>query len=289
MGGARAVTRAIPEHRPAASVLVAPAKLTVSLKVVARRVDGYHDIDAEMVTLDLFDRLVVDPARSGVEVVAAPGARAEALTCGPDNLVPRALAAAGRTAWVRVEKHIPVGGGLGGGSADAAAILRWAGVGDLSVAAALGGDVPFCTIGGRARVQGIGERVTPLAYEHREFVLLVPPFGVDTAAAYRRWDALAAQGGGRICEPGEANTLTQAALAVEPRLATWRDLLGERTGRTPLLAGSGSTWFVEGSAEALRVGDREVLAWGREQGRLIPVRTVPAGWTGPGPGGAPEE
>ncbi len=289
MGGARAVTRATSGHRLTGSVLVAPAKLTVSLKVVARRVDGYHDIDAEMVTLDLFDRLVVDPARSGVEVVAVPGARAEALTCGPDNLVPRALAAAGRTAWVRVHKHIPVGGGLGGGSADAAAILRWAGVADLSVAAALGGDVPFCTIGGRARVQGIGERVTPLAYEHREFVLLVPPFGVDTAAAYRRWDALAAEGGGRICESGEANSLTQAALAVEPRLAAWRDLLGERTGKTPVLAGSGSTWFVEGSAEALGVGNREVLACGREQGRLIPVRTVPAGWTGPGSDGAPED
>ncbi len=283
------MTRETSRHRRAVEVLVAPAKLTVSLKVIGRRADGYHDIDAEMVTLDLFDRLVVDPGRNGVEIAPAPGARADALTCGPDNLVARALAAAGRTAGVRVDKRIPVGGGLGGGSADAAAILRWAGVGDLAVAAALGGDVPFCTLGGRALVEGIGERVTPLVYEQREFVLLVPPFGVDTAAAYRCWDELEAGGSRRTDGSREVNALTEAALAVEPRLATWRDLLGERTGKAPVLAGSGSTWFVEGSAEELHVGDREVLACGRDQGRLIPVRTVPAGWAGPGPGGAPEE
>lgn len=265
-----------------ATVLVAPAKLTVSLKVVARRLDGYHDIEAEMVAVDLFDRLVVDPGGDGIEVVAGPGTRAERLSCGPDNLVSRALALAERTAGVRVEKRVPVGGGLGGGSADAAAILRWAGVDDLATAARLGGDVPFCVRGGRALVEGIGERVTPLAYLERSFVLLVPPFGVDTAAVYRRWDELGGPAG-----RGERNELTQAALCAEPRLALWRDLLGSATGRTPSLAGSGSTWFVEGSAEELGVAGRAVLGRGREEGRLIPVRTVPAGWAGPGPGGAP--
>ncbi len=262
------------------TVLVAPAKLTVRLEVLGRRLDGYHDLDAEMVALDLFDTLVVRPGADGLEVVPLPGARAEELSSGPDNLVARALAAVGRRAAVRVEKRIPVGGGLGGGSADAGAILRWAGVEDLSLAASLGGDVPFCTVGGRARVEGIGARVTPLAYVRRSYVLLVPPFGVDTAAVYRRWDALAAQE-----EPGPRtegqNQLTRAALDVEPRLAAWRDLLGEATGRTPVLAGSGSTWFVEGSLEGLEAGRGEILALGGEQGRLIPVRTVPAGWAGP--------
>ena len=282
------MTRGASRRLPPAAVLVAPAKLTVSLQVVARRLDGYHDIDAEMVTLDLFDRLVVEPESSGIEVVAAPGTRAEGLTCAEDNLVARALAASGRTAWVRVDKRIPVGGGLGGGSADAGAILRWAGVDDPAVAATLGGDVPFCTVGGRARVEGVGERVTPLAYEQREFVLLIPPFGVDTAAVYRCWDELALADGGRSASR-ETNGLTEAALVVEPRLAPWRDLLGERTSKTPVLAGSGSTWFVEGSAEGLGVGRGDVLARGHEVGRLIPVRTVPAGWAGPGPGEHPGE
>lgn len=270
-----------------ALVLVAPAKLTVTLEVVGRRPDGYHDIDAEMVTLDLCDRLVVDPDGDGLEVVAAPDARADGLPRGPGNLVCRALAVAGRRAGVRVEKRIPVGGGLGGGSADAAAILRWAGMDDLEVAATLGGDVPFCTVGGRARVEGIGERVTPLAYVQRDFVLLVPPFGVDTAAVYRRWDDLAA--GGETGRSAGPNQLTPAALEVEPRLMAWRDLLAEASGGTPVLAGSGSTWFVEGSVEELGMPPREVLVLGREAGRLIPVRTVPAGWAGDGAGGqAPE-
>jgi 4-diphosphocytidyl-2-C-methyl-D-erythritol kinase len=278
-------------ERDGAAVLIAPAKLTTSLRVLGRRADGYHDIDAEMVTVDLVDRLVVDPRSAcvRVEIVAAPGARADHLATGPENLVSRALSAAGRRAAVRVEKCIPVGGGLGGGSADAAAILRWAGVEDLAVAAALGGDVPFCTVGGRARVGGIGERVTPLPHEHRDFVLLVPPFGVDTGAAYRRWDALAPGSvGDRDGSAADRNDLTRAALDVEPRLAAWRDALGEATGRSPALAGSGSTWFVEGSADGLGVLGRDVLVLGRDEGRLIPVRTVPAGWTGEGTGGAPE-
>lgn len=270
------------------AALVAPAKLTVSLEVSGRRADGYHDIVAEMVTLDLFDHLVVDPDGDGLEIVAAPGARAEGLTSGPANLIARALDAVGRRAAVRVEKHIPLGGGLGGGSADAAAILRWAGVDDVTIAASLGGDVPFCAVGGRARVEGIGERVTPLPYRRADFVLLVPPFGVDTAAVYRRWDQL--HGGGR--DEGRRNgrnELTRAALDVEPRLAAWEELFAERTGRSPTLAGSGSTWFVEGSAGDVGLEDGEVLLLGREEGRLIPVRTVPAGWAGPGTGGAPED
>src|SRR5207302_1227651 len=146
----------------------------------------------------------------------------------------------GRQAHVRLVKRIPPGGGLGGGSADAAAVLRWAGVADVELAASLGADVPFCLTGGRARVRGIGEMVAALPFEDRTFTLLVPPFGVSTPAVYGAWDAM----GGPT---GEANDLEAAALAVEPRLATWRDRLGEQTGRTPILAGSGSTWFVEGA------------------------------------------
>jgi len=258
--------------------LVAPAKLTVSLRVVGRRADGYHDIDAEMVTVDLCDRLLVDPAGDGVEIVAMPGARAEHLARCGDDLVSRALAAAHRRAFVRVEKHIPVGGGLGGGSADAAAVLRWAGVRDLSLAARLGGDVPFCVVGGRARVEGIGERVTPLPWLDRQFVLLVPPFGVDTAAVYARWDERSRDG--LQVPEDEPNHLTRAALDVEPRLSAWRDLLAERTARQPVLAGSGSTWFVEGAPADLCVADGERLVIGGEAGRLIAVRTVPGGWTG---------
>ncbi len=113
---------------------------------------------------------------------------------GPDNLVVRALAAVGREARVHLIKRIPPGAGLGGGSSNAAAVLRWAGCTDLDLAAQLGADVPFCLVGGRASVSGIGESVESLPYEERRFVLLLPPFGVDTAAVYRKWDELSEAG-----------------------------------------------------------------------------------------------
>lgn len=268
--------------------LVAPAKLTVSLQVTGRRPDGYHDIEAEMVTLDLFDVLEVRPGGDGLVVDARRGARAEGLAAGPENLVRRALAAAEVRASVRLEKRIPVGGGLGGGSADAAAILRWAGVEDVAVAASLGADVPFCLEGGRAAVRGIGDVVEALPFEERRYLLLVPPFSVSTAAVYHAWDEL---GTGRDARPGRAvggvfdpdgrNGLLEAALRVEPRLERWGAALAELAGAPAVLAGSGSTWWAvdagaEGSVErAVTLGDGA--------GRLIPVRTVPAGWVGPAP------
>jgi 4-diphosphocytidyl-2-C-methyl-D-erythritol kinase len=212
------------------------AKLTLSLRVTGVRGDGYHELDAEMVTIDLADELTFEEG-DGLEVSgpAAAGVPVEG------NLVQRALAAAGRRARVRLHKVIPPGAGLGGGSADAAAVLRWAGVDDLGVAGSLGADVPFCLVGGRARVRGVGEVVEPLPEEDRVFTLLVPPLHVSTPAVYAAWDRL----GGSTSEG--PNDLEPAALAVEPRLAATRDELAARTGRVPLLAGSGATWFVEGA------------------------------------------
>ena len=209
------------------TVVKAYAKLTLSLRVTGLRDDGYHLLDAEMVTLDLADELTFT---SGSNDLPA------------DNLVSRALVAAGRDdVHVDLVKRIPAGAGLGGGSADAAAVLRWAGVDDLGVAARLGADVPFCVIGGRARVRGVGEVVEPLPFESRAFTLLTPPFHVSTPAVYARWDEM----GGPSGESG--NDLEPAALSLVPELAQWRDRLGEATGLEPRLAGSGGTWSVEGA------------------------------------------
>jgi 4-diphosphocytidyl-2-C-methyl-D-erythritol kinase len=200
------------------------------------RADGFHLLDAEMITLDLTDTLTIGTG-DGL-VVDGPFA----VGAGDDNLVRRALAAVGRVAWVRLVKRIPPGGGLGGGSADAAAILRWAGVHDLEVATALGADVPFCLVGGRARVRGVGEVIEPRPCVAGEpYALLTPPVSVSTVAAYRAWDAM---GGPSAAGP---NDLEAAALVVEPSLVRWRDRLGEATGVEPVLAGSGSTWWVPGA------------------------------------------
>lgn len=222
---------------PVPDTVVAPAKLTVSLRVTGRRADGYHDIDAEMVAVDLADELTFAPG-DGLDIRDTTGGLP--VDAGLDNLVARALRAVGRTAAVTVDKRIPAGAGLGGGSADAAAVLRWAEVDDLVLAATLGADVCFCLRGGRARVTGIGDVVEPLPFEPRTYTLLTPPFGCSSPAVYRAWDEL----GGPTA--AGSNDLEPAALHVEPRLAEWRDRLGDATGRTPALAGSGSTWFVEG-------------------------------------------
>ncbi|MGH9212216.1 MAG: 4-(cytidine 5'-diphospho)-2-C-methyl-D-erythritol kinase [Acidimicrobiales bacterium] len=218
-------------------VVQAPAKLTVSLRIVGRRSDGYHLLDSEMVSIDLVDELTFTDG-DGLEVVGGP----VTLPRGDDNLVRRALRAVGRTAQVRLVNRIPPGGGLGGGSADAAAVLRWAGVvDDVGLALSLGADVPFCVRGGRARVRETGERIDPLPHADRMFTLTTPPFPCSTAEVYKVWDEL----GGPT--PAGPNDLEPAALVVEPRLVQWRDRLGEATGQTPFLAGSGSTWWVEGA------------------------------------------
>ena len=225
-------------------VVEARAKLTVSLRVTGVRADGLHLIDAEMVSLDLHDTLTFS-AGDGLEVVGAAGAPLD-----EDNLVRTALRAVGRTARVRIHKRIPAGAGLGGGSADAAAVFRWAGVDDLDLAASVGADVAFCVVGGRARVTGIGEHVAPQPFEERTYTLLTPPLFCSTPAVYRAWDDL----GGP--EGDHGNDLEPAALVVEPRLAEWRDRFGDATGQRPRLAGSGSTWFVEGAFP----GDDRVVA-----------------------------
>lgn len=248
--------------------LLAPAKLTLSLRITGIRPDGYHLIDAEMVTLDLCDEIIVrHSSASSVEIAPAPATRDGTgavpvwdIPTDGSNLVIRALELAGRTAHVEVRKRIPPGAGLGGGSADAAAVLRWAnrmsaeqaartgsaGSGPRSPspavvtpqqAAVLGADVPFCLVGGRARVTGVGEIVEPLRFRHQSFELWTPPVQAETATVYRTWDEL----GG---PSGDTNDLEPAALAAYPELAEWRDEIAARTGRVPQLAGSGATWFI---------------------------------------------
>jgi len=262
----------------------APAKLTLSLRVTGVRPDGYHLLDAEMVSIDLADTLTF-AAGTGISVVdeVVGGLGAAAVPAGPDNLVARALAAVGRRAAVTIVKRIPAGAGLGGGSADAAAVLRWAGVTDLDVAGRLGSDVPFCVAGGRARVGGAGESVKALPFEERRFVLLLPPVAVDTGAVYAAWDRRRARrprghgadGGDDRGDGGAGNDLEPAALDVVPVLARWRDRLGEATGRRPRLAGSGAAWFVEGEPEALGLGAVDALTVDGAPAPLVAARTVP--------------
>lgn len=228
---------------------LAAAKLTRTLRITGTRSDGYHLIDAEMVTLDWGDTVTITPDTDGMTVT---GPFASGVPVDGTNLAARALALTGRRAAIHIHKQIPHGAGLGGGSADAAAVLRWAGVGDARVATGLGADVPFCLSGGRARVQGIGEVISPLDDIDLQVTLVVPPLVVSTPAVYRAWDEL---GGPQ----GDTNDLEPAALQVEPLLARWRDRVTEVAGTRPKLAGSGSTWFVEADVPELSVALPDAL------------------------------
>ena len=232
-----AVTSApVTGDRAGSTTVRAPAKLTLSLQITGVRDDGYHLIDAEMVSLDWADDLTITPEADGI---TADGPFSDGMPLDDRNLVAKALRLVDRRAAVHLVKRIPHGGGLGGGSSDAAAILRWAGHSDLAAAARLGADVPFCLVGGRARVRGIGELVEPLPFDAIDITLVIPPLAVSTPAAYRAWDDL----GGPT---GAVNDLEVAALVVEPALAHWRDRIREAAGTAPTLADSGATWFLRG-------------------------------------------
>lgn len=220
----------------------APAKLTTSLLVTGTRPDGYHTIDAEMVALSLADTLTIE--ESGTTEIVVTGPFAHGVPTDGSNLVHRALELVGRTARVTIDKQIPHGGGLGGGSTNAAAVLRWAGHTDAVSAASIGADVPFSLVGGRARVTGIGETVTPMAHTERNITLFVPPLHVSTPLVYRTWDDM----GGPRGDNG--NDLEPAAVRAVPELAVWRDRIAEAYGTRPRLAGSGATWFAEGHLSA---------------------------------------
>jgi len=278
---------------PKVDRLQARAKLTRTLRVVGTRDDGYHELEAEMVTLDLADEIELETDAEGFEVVdevawvgdpgaagSGPGGSAfatgrasslrQAAPLGRDNLVVRALESVGRQARVRLVKRIPSGAGLGGGSADAAAVLRWAGVLDPELAAGLGADVPFCVVGGRALVSGIGEAVEPLGFEAVTAVLVTPALVVSTPDVYRAWDDL----GGPAGDYG--NDLEPAALLVEPRLGWWRDLVSDIAGERPRLAGSGGTWFLEGNQDVVERLVRQIQNAVRAEqcGRALVVAAV---------------
>ncbi|MCX6511772.1 MAG: 4-(cytidine 5'-diphospho)-2-C-methyl-D-erythritol kinase [Actinobacteria bacterium] len=223
-----------------AVVLEAPAKLTLTLEITALRSDGFHELRAEMITVDLMDHLELHEGPRSLRVELGASAKGIPMNEDESNLVMRAMELAGLSRQVLLRKAIPAGGGLGGGSADAAAILRYAGFDDLVAAASLGGDVPFCMTGGRAMVTGIGEILQ-----------------LSTPEVYRAFDALEA-----VERHHPRNDLTQAAELVSPRLAATRVFLEKSFGKSFWLAGSGSTMFTECTAKELGIEGASVTIEG---------------------------
>ena len=226
----------------------APAKLTLTLRVTGRRPDGYHDLDALAVSLsDPADDLEITPG-AGPSRLEVTGILDGVPTTG-DNLVVAAARLAGVSCHIRLHKRIPAGAGLGGGSADAAAVLRALGFRDPSLAARLGSDVPFCLHGGPARLRGRGEVLEPVTLPALPPVVVVHPgFPLATPSVYRAWDDLGGPAGTPVPAPaalaasgGElVNDLEPAAWHLAPRLADLARSLPRPGPARYLLAGSGS-------------------------------------------------
>jgi 4-diphosphocytidyl-2-C-methyl-D-erythritol kinase len=211
------------------------AKLTLSLRVKGVRADGFHELDAIIVSVtEPHDALSIEPAaRISIDVT---GPFAADVPADASNLAWRAAEACGAPVALELHKGIPAAAGLGGGSADAAAVLAVLG-GDEHIARALGADVPFCLRGGAARVTGLGDEIELLAPPALAVVIATPRFGCATAAIYAAWDEL----GGPYSPP---NDLEAAAHHIEPRLVAFKHAIEDAAGAPAVLAGSGSSYAV---------------------------------------------
>jgi 4-diphosphocytidyl-2-C-methyl-D-erythritol kinase len=158
----------------------AHAKINWALRVTGKRADGYHDIETLFQTITLHDTLTIDPASPLLLECSDPS-----IPSDDSNLVMRAAKAIGATGRIRLHKQIPAGGGLGGGSSDAAAVLKAFDRADPEIALSLGSDVPFFLTGGTAYATGRGEILTPLpSVAPVPLLLLIPEEKVSTATAY---------------------------------------------------------------------------------------------------------
>lgn len=167
--------------------VLAPAKVNLTLHVTGQRDDGYHVLDSLVMFADIGDRVRVTPApQMGLTI---SGAFAGNIPDDARNLCWKAAEAFGETVQIELEKNLPAEAGIGGGSSDAAAVLRAmeatfgrAFAGDPIV---LGADVPVCCVAHAARMQGIGEHVLPLSMKPIAAVLVNPGVAVSTPEVFR--------------------------------------------------------------------------------------------------------
>lgn len=264
----------------AAETALARAKVNLCLHVTGRRADGYHLLDSLVVFAETGDQITV--ARAADLSLTVTGPQGAGLGDGPDNLCLRAARAFGLPlgAAITLDKHLPVASGIGGGSADAAAVLgalsRLWGVAlpDAAAVLALGADVPVCLAGVPARMRGVGEQVDPVRGLPAAWLVLVNPgVSLSTPAVFR---ALA-----RRDNPGlpdalpnwstaqdlavflrqQRNDLEPAALTLAPQVGQVTAALGAQAGcLLARMSGSGATCFglfsgaeqAKAAAQALR-------------------------------------
>jgi 4-diphosphocytidyl-2-C-methyl-D-erythritol kinase len=266
----------------------AAAKLNLTLHVTGRRADGYHLLDSLVVFLDIGDRVTVAP---GPLSLAITGPFAAGLDNGPDNLCLRAARLAGREVAITLDKNLPIASGIGGGSADAAAVLRALDA-RPDHPESLGADVPVCLESQPMRMRGLGEILTPLPpLPPLHLVLVNPGAGLSTPSVFK---ALARRDNPAMPEvlpdfPDTAalvdfvaacrNDLQEPALALMPGIADCLAALTDSGAWLSRLSGSGATCFgIYADAEAARAAQARIAAahpgWWVTASGLAPARAT---------------
>lgn len=305
VSGARIPVRSRPEADGEVVEVAAPAKLNLSLSVIARRPDGFHAIESLMVPVSLADRLVVRRLpRPGVRLRVRFGGRlAEPdgavlrrdVPVDDSNLVVRAVKALAEEAGVEdgididLLKEIPSGAGLGGGSSDAASALAaaarvwrlgWSSARLAEIGARIGSDVPWFFTAGPAVVGGRGEVVVPTpGIPPLHAVIACPEAGLSTAAVYRactpdaglagtsaRMAAALARGDLAAATALAHNSLEAPARSLCPDVVRLLEAIGAAGGLRPMLTGSGSACFT--------------LARTAAEARAVAARLGAEGWPG---------
>ncbi|WP_035212061.1 4-(cytidine 5'-diphospho)-2-C-methyl-D-erythritol kinase [Alkalicoccus chagannorensis] len=264
-------------------IVKAPAKINLTLDVIRKRSDGYHEVEMVMTTVDLADRVYLEEREHGIHIESDNGF----LPLDRSNLAWQAASLLIKRCGVKkgadiyIEKRIPMSAGLAGGSTDAAAVLR--GLNELwqlgltldelaELGAAIGSDVPFCVYGGTAVARGRGEELEFLPAPPACWVVLAKPKnGVSTKEIYKRLrfnqmthpdtqgmiDAVKAADLDGICSR-LANVMEPVTFELEPEVRMIKDRLAQYGADGTVMSGSGPTVFAlcrsESRAERLYNG-----------------------------------
>lgn len=261
-------------------IVPAPAKVNLFLHVTGRRPDGYHTLESLFALIDLADTITLDARDDGaiVRINDVPGVASD------DDLAVRAARALQREAGVRagvslaVDKRIPMGGGLGGGSSDAASVLLalnrlwnvgWPRARLAALAATLGADVPFFVGGGNAVARGIGEALTPVTLPVRWLVLERPPVHVNTADVFGAPDLTRDTPSAKMDVFSEGYGRNDLAPVTAAKFPQVRDALSRAPDAR--MTGSGACVFV---SFATQRGAEEAMAARTRPGETSIVRTI---------------
>ncbi|MFH1830734.1 MAG: 4-(cytidine 5'-diphospho)-2-C-methyl-D-erythritol kinase [Pseudomonadota bacterium] len=262
--------------------LKTPAKVNIFLRVIRKRPDGYHDLQMVMLPLSLYDEIQLKLRPAGIDITV-DGISDKGMA-GEKNLAYRAAKIisekTGKKLGVRIEltKNIPVAAGLGGGSSDAAAVLK--GLNELwelglatdklaELGKTLGADVPFFCHNGPAFVEGIGDRVTVYdSFPNLSFLLINPGFSVSTSWIYKQWDLqLTLHTPDARVRPlfqvfsdviaSLHNDLERVTISAHPEIETIKTALKDAGAKGVLMSGSGPTVFGVFAEKASRDAARE--------------------------------